>query len=420
MPVTRSQTGFQVKPKKTLGATAHLSIFCSSGEQPNRDARWHIQEDFKKALRFRGITLLTSVIVLTPDLLAEGRTYVYVPIGEVKKVEFHNWVYASRETLTDHIKFLEAQALVLRLARIHPSTYTLPLSHIQWNVMLAINPEVKGRWEEAARRAITGSGNTVPVEPAIISGNVAYELFASEAAKAHKLATTPAGCAFARRLARTYRSPSPASDESMRTASPPPEDDNDTYVSGQFDDADDTSTNINNNDNTVVFGPPEGNIVGDDKTVCNETSEVAKAVSTSKIEIAPNHNHGTCPKDDSPTTEATVVSPVNHEATVVDRLSPIISTPKVENEEHIPILPKASVKADIDISSDTAKPLSVIDKAKSVQDPPAKPDTTITGDAPSGSKKATTATPEHPRTPTRISGSALPDPPESVSSSTTT
>jgi hypothetical protein len=143
--------------------------------------------------QFRGITLLTSVIVLTPDLLAEGRTYVYVPIGEVKKVEFHNWVYASRETLTDHIKFLEAQALVLRLARIHPSTYTLPLSHIQWNVMLAINPEVKGRWEEAARRAITGSGNTVPVEPAIISGNVAYELFASEAAKAHKLATTPAG-----------------------------------------------------------------------------------------------------------------------------------------------------------------------------------------------------------------------------------
>jgi hypothetical protein len=208
----------------------------------------------------------------------------------------------------------------------------------------------------------------------------------------------------------------------MRTASPPPEDDNDTYVSGQFDDADDTSTNINNNDNTVVFGPPEGNIVGDDKTVCNETSEVAKAVSTSKIEIAPNHNHGTCPKDDSPTSdgentditdeglitppapidsaaEATVVSPVNHEATVVDRLSPIISTPKVENEEHIPILPKASVKADIDISSDTAKPLSVIDKAKSVQDPPAKPDTTITGDAPSGSKKATTATPEHPPNP---------------------
>lgn len=73
MPVTRSQTASQVKSKKatpprwfpleppvakTLGATAHLSIFCSSGEQPNRDARWHIQEDFKKALRVSQFTVL--------------------------------------------------------------------------------------------------------------------------------------------------------------------------------------------------------------------------------------------------------------------------------------------------------------------------------------------------------------------------
>lgn len=350
------------------------------------------------------------------------------------------------------------------MARIHPSTYTLPLSHIQWNVMLAINPEVKGRWDEAARRAITGSGNTVPVEPAIISGNVAYELFASEAAKAHKLATTPAGwysatgtdrnhqhgrlynlarpihsvhskslgvleyahvySAFARRIGQTYRSPSPASDESMRTASPQPEDHNESYVSGQFDDAEETSTEINNNMGTVVCGPVEGNIAGDDKNVSNETAapEVVKAVLTSKIEVAPKHNHGTCAKDDSPTSdgettdttdegpitprasidsaaEATVASPVNHKTTTVDGLAATISTAKVDKKEHVPVPPKESVKSDIASPSDPANTVSVLDKAKVVQNPPAKTDPTIAGDAPSGSKKAPTATPAHPADP---------------------
>jgi hypothetical protein len=57
---------------KTLGATAHLSIFCSSGEQPNRDARWHIQEDFKKALRVSRLTAPPYPLVSKDTQLTKG------------------------------------------------------------------------------------------------------------------------------------------------------------------------------------------------------------------------------------------------------------------------------------------------------------------------------------------------------------
>ncbi|RSH91755.1 hypothetical protein EHS25_009124 [Saitozyma podzolica] len=151
-------------------------------------------------------------------------------------------------------------------------SYTLPISHIQWNVLLAVNDKVKSAWITAQKRAVTGKGTIVAKDYDMLRENVGYRLSVIEAATASHRANTPAGwtsktsktpktgndrshlhgrlynlsrpihtvhtksitareeiqfaSAMARRYARSFRSPSVESDSdvSMRTASPPPED----------------------------------------------------------------------------------------------------------------------------------------------------------------------------------------------------
>ncbi|GFZ48606.1 hypothetical protein JCM24511_06354 [Saitozyma sp. JCM 24511] len=247
---------------RSLNATSHLAVFCSFGNH-NGDPRQAIQDSFRKALERRCVPCLDSVVPITPEM-AQSHLFIYVPIGNTKKNEYWNYLYQTRDELCDFIMTLEARMLAIKMAKIPPTEYTLPLQRDRWNVLLAIHPTLSGHWKTAERRAITGEGVNILEDKSMMPDHIGYKLAAEEVSKANLRSKTQAGWVsatgtsrnhqhgkpyslarpihtihnksravrsdskwaktWARDFTRSYRSPSVESDITMRTASPPPED----------------------------------------------------------------------------------------------------------------------------------------------------------------------------------------------------
>jgi hypothetical protein len=208
--------------------------------------------------------------------MALSRLYIYVPIGNTKKNEYWDYLYKTRDELCGFIMNLEGRMLAIKMAKISPTAYTLPLQNDRWNVLLAIHPTLSGHWKTAECRAITGEGVNILENKSMMPDHIGYKLAAEECSKANLRSKTKAGWvsatgtsrnhqhgkpynlarpihtahnksravrsdaqfakAWAREFTRSYRSPSVESDITMRTASPPPEE----HSEEQYADADET------------------------------------------------------------------------------------------------------------------------------------------------------------------------------------